>query len=378
MDSEEEMYMARALALAERGRGHVEPNPLVGAVLVRDGQVVGEGYHQRYGEAHAEVNALRQAGERAGSATLYVTLEPCCHFGKTPPCVEALIEAGIGRVVAAMIDPAKHASGRGLQRLQAAGIQVDCGLLEQQARLLNAPYLKLTLTGRPYVHAKWAMSLDGKIATVTGESKWITGESARTWAHQLRGRVDAIAVGVGTVLADDPLLTARPPGPRTAVRLVVDEAGMMPLDCQLARTARSAPVLVATTERSEPQWRQRLIELGCELLVLDPDPAGVSIAALLAELGRRQMTNLLVEGGSRLLGSFLAADEIDEVHAFVGTKLLGGESARTPIAGPGVASVADSVRLSQLTVTYLGSDLLIHGRVQRPWLDGGWPANVTT
>src|SRR5436305_1406899 len=206
-------WMRRALELAERGRGFVEPNPLVGAVVVRDGSVVGEGWHRRYGEAHAEVNALAQAGEAARGATLYVTLEPCCHVGKTPPCTDAVLAAGISRVVAAMADPFPKVAGGGIARLRAAGVAVAVGLGESEARRLNAPYLKLLATGRPYVHAKWAMTLDGKIATRTGDSRWISNEASRRVVHAMRGRMDAILVGIGTALVDDPSLTAPPPRP---------------------------------------------------------------------------------------------------------------------------------------------------------------------
>src|SRR3954451_1208374 len=239
--------MPRALELAERGRGHVEPNPLVGAVIVRDGRVVGEGWHQRYGEAHAEVHALAAAGAAARGATLYVTLEPCCHHGKTPPCTDAVLRAGVGRVVASMLDPNPLVAGKGAERLRAAGVAVEIGVGEAEARRLNAPYLKLLRTGRPYVHLKWAMTLDGKICTRTGDSKWISNEASRRRVHELRGRVDAILVGVGTALADDPQLTARPRGPRTATRIVLDSRGRLPPTSLLAATARIVPTLVATT-----------------------------------------------------------------------------------------------------------------------------------
>src|SRR5829696_4653150 len=226
--------MTRALGLAGRGRGWVEPNPLVGAVVVRDGRVVGEGWHQKFGQAHAEVNALNQAGEAARGTTLYVTLEPCNHFGKTPPCTTAVIGAGVRRVVSAMLDPFPQVAGQGASRLREAGIVVEVGVGEAAARQLNAPYLKRLRTGRPWVHAKWAMTLDGKIATRTGRSKWITGEAARRRVHELRGRVDAILVGRGTLVADDPLLTARPPGPRTPARVVLtSNIRGLPTSCQL-------------------------------------------------------------------------------------------------------------------------------------------------
>src|SRR4051812_35347392 len=267
-------YMARALELAARGRGAVEPNPLVGAVVVRDGQVVGEGWHEQFGYAHAEVNALRQAGDRARGATLYVTLEPCGHFGKTPPCTEAVIGAGVRRVVSAMLDPFPRVAGQGAARLRAAGIVVEVGVGEAAARRVNAPYLKCLRTGRPWVHAKWAMTLDGKIATRTGESKWITGEAARQRVHELRGRMDAVVVGRGTLVTDDPLLTARPPGPRTATRVVLTATGEgIPPPRQLLETVADAPVLVVTRESSAPlftRWRTR----GAEVLGLPSGPGG--------------------------------------------------------------------------------------------------------
>ena len=344
-------WMMRALALAERGRGHVEPNPLVGAVVVRDGRLIGEGWHQRYGQAHAEVNALAAAGDAARGATLYVTLEPCCHFGKTPPCTDAVIRAGIARVVAAMSDPIPQVAGRGAELLRQAGLTVAVGSCEPEARRLNAPYLKLVGKGRPYVHAKWAMTLDGKIATRTGDSKWISNEASRRRVHELRGRMDAIIVGIGTVLADDPLLTARPPGPRTPVRVVLDSHGRTPPTSQLARTARKTPTWIVMAGESAPQ----LAALGCEVSSL-PD-----VGALLDEMGRRRMTNVLVEGGAAVLGSFLDAREIDEVHVFIAPRLAGGAEAKTPIAGAGVERIADALRLAECYVEMIEGDVYLHG-----------------
>jgi diaminohydroxyphosphoribosylaminopyrimidine deaminase / 5-amino-6-(5-phosphoribosylamino)uracil reductase len=354
--------MSRALELAERGRGWVEPNPLVGAVVIRDGAVVGEGWHEKFGQAHAEVNALRQAGERARGATLYVTLEPCCHFGKTPPCTEAVIGAGVRRVVSAMLDPFPQVAGQGASRLREAGIVVEVGVGEAAARRLNAPYLKRLRTGRPWVHAKWAMTLDGKIATRTGESKWITGETARHRVHELRGRMDAIVIGRGTLIADDPLLTARPAGPRTATRVVLTATGEgIPATCRLLETAKDAPVLVVTQESAVSRfrhWRTR----GAEVLGLPPGPSGrLDVKSVLTELGGRGMTNVLVEGGGGALGGFLDAGEIDEVHAFVAPKLFGGSAALSPVAGLGVAELDKALNLTDWLVERLGDDLLIHG-----------------
>ncbi len=354
-------WMAQALALAERGRGYVEPNPLVGAVVVRDGQIVGEGWHQRFGQAHAEVNALGVAGAAARGAKLYVTLEPCCHQGKTPPCTDAVLHAGIRRVVAAMLDPFPQVAGQGAALLRAAGVEVEVGILEAEARRLNAPYLKLLTTGRPYVHAKWAMTLDGKIATRTGDSKWISGEASRRRVHELRGRMDAIIVGIGTVLADDPLLTARPPGPRTPVRIVLDSQGRLPPGCALASTAKETSVMVVTSNTLPAARAEGLKGMGCSIFALPPREDRPPVAMLLDELGRRRMTNVLVEGGAEVLGSFLDASEIDEAHVFIAPKLVGGAAARTAVAGKGVAKLAEAVTLANWRVESIDGDVLLHG-----------------
>jgi diaminohydroxyphosphoribosylaminopyrimidine deaminase/5-amino-6-(5-phosphoribosylamino)uracil reductase len=339
MPADDELWMRRAIELAEQGRGHVEPNPLVGAVVVRDGQQVGEGWHEKFGAAHAEVNALAQAGAAAKGATLYVTLEPCCHHGKTPPCTDALIRAGIARVVVAMADPFPQVAGQGAAQLRAAGIKVDIGVCANQARRQNAPYLKLVQTGRPYVHAKWAMTLDGKIATKTGDSKWISNESSRRIVHELRGRMDGILVGVGTVFADDPLLTARPPGPRVATRVVVDTKGRIAPTSQLVQTARHVPTIIATTQ--DVASLSPLTDAGCEVLTLPPDYEGKpNLESVLDELGRRRWTNLLVEGGAAVFGKLFDRRLVDEVHLFIAPKLTGSSYDKTPVAGRGFDTVA--------------------------------------
>jgi diaminohydroxyphosphoribosylaminopyrimidine deaminase/5-amino-6-(5-phosphoribosylamino)uracil reductase len=357
MASADEKWMRRALELAERGRGFVEPNPLVGAVVVRDGVLVGEGWHQRFGGPHAEVYALEAAGEAARGATLYVTLEPCCHHGKTPPCTDAVIRAGVGRVVAAMTDPFPHVAGRGLEWLRAAGIAVDVGVCVDESARLNAPYLTLLTRGRPYVHAKWAMSLDGKIATASGDSKWISGKESRELVHQLRGRVDGILVGAGTVRADDPLLTARPPGPRVAARIVLSSAGTLPPGCQLLKTVREAPVIVATTAGRGGELRAA----GCEVLELPAVGDRPSVRALFAELGRRRMTNVIVEGGAGVLGSLCNEQLVDEVHVFVAPKLIGGAGALSPIGGTGAPDMRHVWPLAHWTHEAVGADVYLHG-----------------
>jgi diaminohydroxyphosphoribosylaminopyrimidine deaminase/5-amino-6-(5-phosphoribosylamino)uracil reductase len=365
------LFMGRALELAARGEGFVEPNPMVGCVIVRDGVVIGEGWHQRFGGLHAEVEALRVGGVQTTGATAYVTLEPCCHHGKTPPCTEALIAADIARVVCAQRDPYEKVGGRGIAVLQAAGIQVDIGLMESEARRINAPYLKLVSTGRPWVIAKWAMTLDGKIAAHTGDSRWISCEASRAIVQQLRGRMDAIVVGHNTAEQDDPLLIARPPGPRVATRIVVDGTASLSLESQLVRTVNQAPVLIAVGSRASNENISRLKSYGCEIVCCgnaekDADPTFVSIPTLLAELGRRRMTNVLVEGGAQLLGSLFDAGAIDEVHVFIAPKLIGGENAPSPIGGAGIGKIAAAMQLADPLIRQIGADLYLSGRIARP------------
>jgi diaminohydroxyphosphoribosylaminopyrimidine deaminase / 5-amino-6-(5-phosphoribosylamino)uracil reductase len=361
----ETWHMRRALELAQQGRGHVEPNPMVGCVIARGAEIVGEGWHRRFGGDHAEIEALRIAGPRAAGATLLVTLEPCCHQGKTPPCSRALVAAGIRRVVAAARDPFPRVDGGGLAELQAAGIDVEVGLLESEARQLNAPYFKLLATGRPWVLAKWAMSLDGKTATRSGASRWISGEDSRCVAHALRGRVDAILVGRETAHRDDPMLTARPPGPRTALRIVADSQASLPSSSQLVATAREIPVLVAVGSRAPATECGRLRQAGCEVLVCDADDHAGRAGQLLEELGRRRLTNILVEGGGRLAGSLADLGQIDEVHVFIAAKLIGGQSAPTPLAGEGIEQMAQALSVADGQWRQLGADLYFSGQIGR-------------
>ncbi|HEX4129879.1 MAG TPA: bifunctional diaminohydroxyphosphoribosylaminopyrimidine deaminase/5-amino-6-(5-phosphoribosylamino)uracil reductase RibD [Pirellulales bacterium] len=357
-------HMTRALELARHGLGSVDPNPMVGCVIARGAEVIGEGWHHRFGAAHAEIEALAVAGARAASATVYVTLEPCCHAGKTPPCTRALIAAGVERVVAAMRDPFPAVAGQGLAELAAAGIAVESGLLEAEARRLNAPYLKLIEHGRPWIIAKWAMTLDGRIATRTGSSRWISNEASRRVAHALRGRVDAILVGVGTAAIDDPLLTARPPGARTAVRIVLDSEARLGPNSKLVATAPEVPLIVVAAADAPAERCQRLRDAGCEVLNFAPRSArGERFAALLDELGRRRMTNLLVEGGSQVLGHLFDSGNVDEVHVVIAPKCVGGSGALAPVAGTGVAEMADALVLDRPEYENLDGDIYIHGHV---------------
>lgn len=356
-----EHAMRHALALAARGRGAVEPNPMVGAVVLdAAGRTAGEGWHQKYGGPHAEIHAFDQAGERARGGTLVVTLEPCCHWGKTPPCTEAVLRSGVQRVVVATADPFPKVAGGGVRMMREAGVEVEVGLCEAEARRLNAPYFKLLRTGRPWVHLKWAMTLDGKIATRTGDSKWISGEASRAAVHVLRGRLDAVIVGRGTVAADDPLLTARPPGPRTLARVILSASGDLPDRCRLRATARDTPVVVFTTAGNEAKLAGWAAD-GCEVVPLAVSDNRLSVDAVLDELGRRRMTHVLVEGGAGVLGSFLDARAADEYHVYVAPKLVGGTGAPSPVGGAGVAGIGDALALAEFAAAPSGDDIYLHG-----------------
>ncbi len=355
-------YMRLALRLAERGRGKVEPNPMVGCVIVRGGRVIAQGWHKRFGGPHAEVNAVNDAGGRVAGATVYVTLEPCAHFGKTPPCADFLIGRRVERVVVACRDTFPKTAGKGIARLKKAGIRVDEGLLREEARSLNAPFFKLIETGRPYVIAKWAMTLDGRIATKTGDSKWISSGAARRLAHKVRGQVDAVIVGIGTVLADDPELTCRLAKGRNPKRIVLDSMARLPLQSRLVETADDVPVVVAVSAKAPRARVERLKKLGCGVLTFPAKRGRIDVARVLDWLGSMRVTNVLVEGGGEVLGSFFDAGLVDEVLVFVGPKIVGG-AGKSPVLGSGVSRLADGLRLGPLTVRKHGDTLLLRGRV---------------
>jgi diaminohydroxyphosphoribosylaminopyrimidine deaminase / 5-amino-6-(5-phosphoribosylamino)uracil reductase len=351
-----ERHLARALRLAARGRFRTAPNPMVGAVLVQGGEVVGEGWHRRAGAPHAEVEALRAAGFRARGGTLYVTLEPCDHHGRTPPCTEALLAAGVVRVVACHRDPDPRVGGRGFARLRQAGVEVEVGVLAERAVRLNLIYLLSRVLGRPAVTLKWAMSLDGRIATVGGESHWISSPAGRRWGLELREEHDAILVGSGTALADDPLLTRRlghASGPIT--RVVLDRRLRLPPAARMLDEA--GPVLVYTTAGGETARARALAERGATVVTLPP----VEPAAVVADLGRRGLHSLLVEGGGQVLAAFAAAGCYDRVAADVAPLLLGGEEAPGPLGGSGVAALAAAPRLEHLRAGRRGGDLVLTG-----------------
>jgi diaminohydroxyphosphoribosylaminopyrimidine deaminase/5-amino-6-(5-phosphoribosylamino)uracil reductase len=362
----DEVCMRRALELAERGRGLTSPNPMVGAVVARAGAVVAEGFHRQAGEAHAEVEALAAAGEGARGATLYVTLEPCAHFGRTPPCAPRVAAAGVQRVVAAIVDPDPRVAGRGLALLRRAGVEVTVGILQLEAERQNRAFLTSVRLGRPHITLKAAMTLDGKIADRQGTSQWITGEAARGEAHRLRSEVDAILVGVGTVLADDPALTVRrePPWPREPYRVVLDSRARTPADGRILRGPTPARTLVAVSADAPPDGIARLERAGATVLRVPSRDGRLDLEAVLLELHRREVRALLVEGGAEVHGAFLEAGLVDRVAMFLAPLLLGGRAAPSAIGGGG-RPLREALALADLSVRAVGPDLLVEADVAR-------------
>jgi len=356
-------FMRAALRLAERGRGKVEPNPMAGCVIVRRGDVIGRGWHKRFGGPHAEVNAVNDAGGKIRGSTVYVTLEPCSHTGKTPPCAGLLIRHKPKSVVVATRDPFPKVAGRGIRKLRAAGIKVEVGLLGDEARELNAPFFKLVRSGRPWVIAKWAMTLDGRIATKTGDSKWISSPEARKCVHKVRGQADAVVVGIGTVLADDPELTCRLARGRNPMRVVLDSMARLPLRSKLVRSAREVPVIVAVSAKAPATRTEALLRRGCHVVTLPATRGRVDVIELLDWAGAMQATNVLVEGGGEVLGSFFDAGQVDEVMAFAGPRIVGG-AGKPPVLGNGVSKLRDALQLGELATKKLGDTILLRGRVR--------------
>lgn len=367
-------HLARAIELAERGAGQVKPNPLVGAVVARGEEVLGEGWHERYGEAHAEVKALDACGAaELDGATLYVSLEPCCHEGKTPPCTDAILRAGIGRVVVASDDPTEKASGRGLGILRDEGVEVLVadGELAARARLLNQAFRKHARTGRPWVLFKSAMTLDGKVATRAGDSQWISGEESRLLAHEWRAAVDAVVVGIGTALADDPQLTARPDGvpaePRMQPRRVVfDSLARLPLDSKLLAGADAVGLTLVVSRAANRAETDALEAAGAEVLVATGENEPARARSALDQLGAEGVTSVLLEGGPHLAGAFLDAGEIDEIRLFLAPLLLGGRTARDPLEGEGVERISEALKALSFGCESVGEDLLVSARL-REW-----------
>ena len=376
-------YMQRAMTLAENGRGFVNPNPLVGAVIVMDGRVIGEGWHRKYGCLHAEREALAACTEDPAGSTMYVTLEPCCHYGKQPPCTEAIIAAGISRVVVGLPDPNPLVAGKGIAILKEHGIDVECGLLEADLKYQNRVFLKYITTRRPWVTMKWAMTLDGKIAARTGDSRWVSSEESRRYAHQLRAWNMAIMAGIGTVRVDDPLLNCRIDGMRSPVRVIADSYASVSLSSQVVRTAHQYRTVVAYSGTPDPSRLAALADAGVETVKVagdglkDNGPKGdgleqdymrretddirkVDIDALLSCLGKMGMDSVLVEGGAELDWSIVEAGLVDEVYCFIAPKVIGGGTAKGPVGGAGFPKMADAFALEIESVSRSGPDILVH------------------
>jgi diaminohydroxyphosphoribosylaminopyrimidine deaminase/5-amino-6-(5-phosphoribosylamino)uracil reductase len=364
-------HLARAIDLAAQGEGRVNPNPVVGAVIARGEEVLGEGWHDEFGGPHAEVNAIAACGEGAdlSDATLYVSLEPCCHDGKTPPCTEAIVRAGIGRVVFAGDDPSSKANGRGLGILRDEGVTVVAAPddLARRARLSNQAFRKQARTGRPWVLFKSAMTLDGKVATPTGDSKWISSEESRQLAHRWRASVDAVAVGIGTALADDPQLTARVEGVhRQPRRVVFDSLARLPLTSQLVSATPELPLIVVVSRAAGRADVNSLEAAGVDVIVATGENEPARVQSALDQLGTREIAAILLEGGPRLAGAFLDAGEIDEMRLFLAPVLIGGRTARDPLEGEGVDRISDALHAMTLDCERVGPDLLVSARL-REW-----------
>ncbi len=361
-------YMRQALELALRGAGHVAPNPLVGCVLVKDGIIVGQGWHARYGDKHAERAAIDDClanGIDPAGACAYVTLTPCSHVGKQPPCTDALITSGISRVVVGSTDPHAQAAARSVELLRAARIQVDTGVLKEECDAVNAPYFHFITTHLPYVVLKYAMTLDGRVACHTGLSRWVSGEAARAHTHETRNRLSAIMAGVGTVVADDPLLTCRMEGGRNPLRVICDSHLRIPLRSQIVQTAREVPTIIACT-RADTTARLTLESAGCIVERLPGDGAGkIDLRALVKMLGACDIDSVLLEGGPTLAGSALDAGLVDAVQVYIAPKLFGGAKAPGPVAGTGVRSPQEALQLYDVRRSFLGADLLVEGKVAR-------------
>lgn len=361
----DEMYMERAIKLALMGKGKVNPNPMVGAVIVKEGKIIGEGYHERYGENHAEVNAFLNAKEDVKGATLYVTLEPCSHYGKTPPCVDLVIKKGIRKVVIGTLDPNPLVSGRSVQKLKNALIEVKVGVLNEQCLKLNEIFMKYIRTKEPFVLMKVGSSIDGKIATRTGESRWITGDESRKRVHELRREYSAIMVGTNTVIEDDPELTCRIEDGVNPIRIVVDSTLRIPVISKLIATSKEVRTIVATTKKADKSKALVLEDNGVDVLFIKEKDNRVNLKELIKELGKMNIDSILLEGGSTLNYSALKEEIVDKVQFYIAPKIIGGEKAKTSVDGNGIDILSECFKLKNLTTDKVGEDILIEGYIER-------------
>lgn len=363
---QKEDYMRRALELSRNGMGHTSPNPMVGCVIVKDGRIIGEGWHEYCGGLHAERNALKNCTEDAAGAELYVTLEPCCHYGKTPPCTEAIIEHRIKKVYVGCMDPNPRVAGKGLRILEEHGIETETGILEAECRRVNEVFFHYITRKTPFVAMKYAMTLDGRIAAVTGDSKWVTGEEARVHVHMLRKRYTGIMAGIGTVLADDPMLNCRTEEGVDPIRIICDSRLRIPMDSRLVKTAGEIPLIVAGTPRlwnSAEEEKARLLEQAGVKILRTPYRNGVDLPALMEQLGQEGIDGILLEGGAQLNASALEAGIVQRVYAYIAPKLIGGALAKGPVGGEGIARMKDALCLTNMEIQMLGQDYCISGRL---------------
>lgn len=365
-----EEYMKLAMEMAEKGAGKVNPNPMVGAIIVKDGRVIGRGYHKQYGRNHAEVNAFESLLDNPEGATIYVTLEPCSHYGKTPPCVDKIIKNKISKVVIGALDPNPIVRGRGISALKEAGIEVVTGVLEEECKKLNEIFMKYIIEKKPFVVLKTAMTLDGKIATESGESKWITSEESRQDVHKLRNKLASIMVGVDTVIKDNPELTCRLEGGRNPIRIIVDSKLKIPMDANVIMDNLSHTI-IATTEFADKTKIVSLEKLGVKILIIKSKNERVDLQDLMIKLGKLNIDSVLLEGGSTLTFSALEENIVDKIQFYISPKIIGGKNSKTPVGGKGIKKISDAIKLENMTVRYIGIDLLIEA-----YLMGGKNSNV--
>ncbi len=361
------LFMTRALELARLGMGYTNPNPMVGAVLVKNGEIIGEGYHRKYGGPHAEVDAFNNSPSQVSGSTMYVTLEPCSHYGKTPPCANAIVGKGIKKVVIAMEDPNPEVSGKGIKVLRENGIEVVTGVMEREAKKLNEVFIKYITTKLPFCILKTAMTLDGKIATYTGDSKWITNEESRRYVHELRHQVAAIMVGIGTVMTDNPMLTARLEGKegKSPIRIIVDTKARIPLNSKVLQCNSDQKTIIATTDLANKDKIKAIEQMGAQVLITPLKDNQVDLTYLVKALGEHKLDSILLEGGSTLNYSALRQDIVDKVISFVAPKLIGGATAKTPIGGQGISLIKDSILLKDMTILKSKDDLMIEAYLRR-------------
>lgn len=356
-------YMKIALDLAKLGKGKVNPNPLVGAVIVKDKKIIAKGYHEKYGEDHAEVNAFKNAKENLAGATMYVTLEPCSHYGKTPPCVDKIIDNKISRVVIGMMDPNKLVLGQGIKKLQDAGIEVEVGVLEEECKKLNEVFIKYIKNEKPFVVLKAAMSLDGKISTASGESKWITGNKSRSEVHKLRNDLSAIMVGVDTVIIDNPYLTCRIVDGRNPIRIIIDSKLRIPKDSNVLENTNDIKTIIATTEKAPKEKIDYLENLGVWVIKTKSTDEKVNLKELMIKLGELKIDSILLEGGSTLNYSALEVGIVDKVLVYIAPKIIGGVNSKTPVGGNGIEQLKDAFKIKDLNISMVSEDVLIQGYI---------------